>query len=358
MLKKKILFNITSQFGYHTDTFMYCKYLDKNRFDISYVSFDEGASQYYINDIKIYRIYPHENKILRYFKYAWHIRKLVNKEKFDLVFQVDHKFTLWVGAFCLFKKFVLDIRTGDLTENSSMRFLRNMYIRFTTLFYKNISVISLSLSKKLWLNGRTTKIIPLGGELRENYTRNWKSIHLFYIGSLDNRNIDETVEGLAIFRSNNPQASVFYDIVGSGAIKAVRKIEEIISENDLSGFVKLHGHKRQDEIEEIWQNANIGIVYIPQKPYYDCQPSTKLFEYALAGMALIATNTYENRLLVKENTGILIEDNPVAFAQGLETILKNHQMFDSAKIREAYQNHTWEKIVKNDLEPYIASLIC
>ncbi len=84
--------------------------------------------------------------------------------------------------------------------------------------------------------------------------------------------------------------------------------------------------------------------YIPVKPWYDFQPATKTYEYLLSGIPVIATNTYENRQVINEKNGVLIDDNPESFAIGLEKMYNNINCFDQNIIIRSVQDHEWQNI--------------
>jgi glycosyltransferase involved in cell wall biosynthesis len=96
---------------------------------------------------------------------------------------------------------------------------------------------------------------------------------------------------------------------------------------------------------------------VPMTPYFEYQPVTKLFEYMLSGMPVIATNTYENRLIVNENNGVLINDTSEDFCNGLLTIYNKRNSFNSSEIRRSVESYTWGNIVNTNLKPYLMGLI-
>ena len=355
--KKKILFNIPGQLGSHTDTFMYCKYLDKEKYEVHYIGFDEKRKRKDLLEVNVHYIPIYANKIQRYWVYLKAINKLIREENFDLVFQVDHKFTLPVRLCNLKRKFILDIRTGDLSNSGIKRLYFNLYILFTSLFYTRVTIISESLRSALHIPRRKSIIIPLGGETRNCRNKTWDYLHLFYIGTFTKRNIHETVEGLAYFIKRNSHIKVTYDIIGTGKHPELQLLKKTIQVNKLEKIVLSHGYKVHEEIADIWENANLGIVYIPMKTYYDYQPTTKLFEYLLSGMPVIATNTFENRQIVNSENGILIEDNPASFAHGLEQFFKQRENYDSDEVKRSQLKFNWKNIVADKLEPLLDKIL-
>jgi glycosyltransferase involved in cell wall biosynthesis len=188
---------------------------------------------------------------------------------------------------------------------------------------------------------------------------NFNSVNLLYVGALDDRNISETLKGLQLFLQKNVRNTfgLTYCIVGFGSESEILKIKNSISEYNLSDCVKIEGRKTYEELIPYFEMSNIGVAYIPQTPWYDCQPTTKLFEYMLAGMPVIATSTYENRLIVKTTNGVLINDIPEDFCNGLLNIYDRRDSYDSSTIRKSVEGYTWENIVNTILKPYLLKLL-
>jgi glycosyltransferase involved in cell wall biosynthesis len=248
---------------------------------------------------------------------------------------------------------VLDIRTGDLSDIKIVRFLKNGEITLFTFLYRRVSVISESLAGKLSIPKRKTIILPLGGELQEIPGKNFDSLKLLYVGTLDNRNIHDTVYGLSAYLKQHPSGKISYDIIGTGSRYWLNLLNKSIVDTDLNSTVCLHGSKSLSEVIPFFEMCNIGIVYVPQRDYYQFQPSTKLYESLLAGMPVIATNTYENKIALKQECGVLTDDNPVSFCNALEQIKAKKHLYASDKIKKLYHDSCWDYIVKDKLEKYI-----
>jgi glycosyltransferase involved in cell wall biosynthesis len=74
-------------------------------------------------------------------------------------------------------------------------------------------------------------------------------------------------------------------------------------------------------------------------------------------MPVVATNTYENRLIVNENNGVLINDSAEDFCNGLMKIYNQRNSFSSSEIRKSVELYSWEKIVNTNLKPYLQKLL-
>lgn len=356
-MKKKILISITSQFGYHTDTYMYCKYLNKTKYEIHYVGFEGNETSRSIEDVIVHTIPVVKNKILRYWKYITFINRLIRKEDFDVLFLVSCQGTILIRLCNLFRKTILDIRTGDvwLTKKKFSKY--NFMVWVTSLLFKRITIISDSLAKVLNLNSKNYHILPLGGEQITLNEKKFDAIHLFYIGIIYGRNIYQTLEGVYIFKQRNSVIPIHYHIVGYSNPADEDKLRDNIDSFQLSENVTFHGRKNHEEAIDLFKQCNVGVVYIPVSYGFTVQPTTKLYEYLLAGMPVIATNTLENKLAMNPMAGVLIDDSPAAFAKGLEELWANRGNYNSVKIKEAYNESTWENIVKYNFEPFLEKII-
>lgn len=358
MKKKKILISITTQYGYHTDTYKYCQYLDKSNYEITYIGFDTGMPQIDAPDLRIIYIPVYANKIRRYLKYISCVCSEIRNNKYDLIFQVDSQATMLIRLLNLRQPMVLDIRTGNLSISSGKRKYKNRLIWFTSLFYKNISVISSRLRDKLKLSQHKTIIIPLGADYNYFAGKKFEKIKLFYIGDLTDRRIDDTINGLGEYLKNvNPAMEITYDIVGFGTIEKIQLLNETIKRNHLESVVKFHGRKNHKEAEVFFKECNVGIIYVPITPWFDCQPTTKLYECLLSGMAVIATNTKENESEVCPEVGVLIDDNPQSFCDGLKCIIEDKHKYSSFQIASLFHNSTWINIVNKQLAPYFDKIL-
>ena len=198
-MKKKIVFIINSQFGYSTAHYYYCTYLDKSKFDVHYVGFDMGLPRRNADNVCIHYIRLHSNKIMRFMIYLTTINHLIRTENFNILFLVDCRGSLLIRLCNLTRKAVMDIRTGDVFLGTKLISFYNLNIRLSSLFFNNITILSDSLRKLLKLPVNKCHIIPLGAEQLNVSNKTFNDLNLFYIGSLQERHIHQTIEGLSIF---------------------------------------------------------------------------------------------------------------------------------------------------------------
>jgi hypothetical protein len=351
--KKNILIVNTIQYGYHTDSMMYCRYINKSQFNVTYFCFDMGFPKTETKDLAIVYVPINRNKIVRYYIFTKSLFHYLNRTKFHCVFHIYNKFTLLMRLFCIKFDFILDIRTGSLSQTEIVRKWKNFEITFTALFYKKVSVISESLRKELGISKKKYQYLPLGGQYINSPKKSFTNINLLYIGTLDQRNIHETVSGVACFKKKYPNITITYDIVGAGNTQTTQKLATGINQNNLQDIVIHHGRKKHNDLIDFFYRCNVGVVYVPITKWYNFQPATKLFECVLAGMPVIATNTFENKISLKENSGILCDDHAEGFCRAISEIYNNQLLWDSDKIKEMYKTSTWEYIVKNNFEKIV-----
>ena len=353
-MRKKILLINRIQFGYHTDSYNYCKYL-KDEFDITYICFDTDKKKIEESGINIFYL-PYDGSVLtKGIKFIKYCRSYIKNNQVDLIFILYFQFASLIKIGLFSNKFILDIRTGAVGSTSKKRAIADAIMSFETHFFNHITIISASLRDKLGLKSKKSHILPLGADELSSTDKSFDSIHLLYVGTLSFRDIDKTVFGLSKFiqKYKHKNIEISYDIFGSGTAEAEKLLSASISETNLGNIVTFHGRKNHKEIQYYFDNCNIGIAYVPITDYYDVQPPTKIFEYARAGMVNIATSTYENKRVITEDNGVICDDTIDSFSDGLEAVYIYKDEWNSQKIRKSLEDFSWEKIVNNNLKEYL-----
>ena len=346
MRKKRILIITRNQFGHHVDGYYYCKYL-RDRFDITYLCWDYGLPRVAMQGVNVKYI-PRCGARVR--RYAQFLRAAISeaRENYDVCFLKYFAGCSLLrlcnpGGTCVF-----DVRTGDISENYFVRHVADWILRFESRCFRNITVISESLARKLGFPNNKTYVLPLGADIISDRDKSLDELRLLYVGTLENRNIDETVRGFERFyREFGNKVKMEYKIIGAGYRQEEKLLSDMVKEMGLEGVVQVLGYIPHDELHSYFDSQNIGISYIPITEYFDCQPPTKTFEYILSGMPVIATATSENKKVIDAGNGVVIQDNALDFYEGLKTILGRKEEYNSSQIRESCKQYTWESIVKN-----------
>lgn len=353
MVRKKILFVIPTQYGYHTDSYKYCELLAE-QYDVYYIGLDLGKTERKSKRVNVFLENPKKYLFWR-LTFLVAVLKLHKKYRFNKIFIYYFplcSFFLW---FLPKNIVVMDIRTSFIEGKYKSKLL-NKLLTVESRFFKKISVISWGVVDFLSLNKQKCSLLPLGGDDVPFYSKAMNKMSLLYVGTFYDRYIEKTIEGLYLFRKNNSDVEVEYTIIGMGTNEEKQKIIDSISNYKMSDIVHFIGEKRHEELIPYFKSHNIGISYIPLTDYYDCQPPTKTFEYLLNTMIVLATPTLENKRVINDTNGILMEnDSPLAFAHALELLSREKEKFDMKKIYISSQQYSWKDMVNRYLIDIVES---
>jgi len=348
---KNLLIIIRDQFGYHTDYYKYCEYL-RNDFTITFFCFDSRFKKLEMNGVKVKYVSTKGNRTVRGVRFLLKaFFEIVNFNGIVFIKYFEHcKLLKFVFPQ---KKLVVDIRSLSVSPKVEERIRYDKELKKAISHFDFITIISKGLREKLKLEMEKSAILPLGADVLSTSNKDFsQEIKLLYVGSLDGRNIDQTIIGMALFFKNNPKVNnVTYDIIGDG--KGLTELKGLVIREKLRDKIKFHGRIPHFELKPFFESCTVGISYVPKTEYYEHQPVTKTYEYILSGMPCIATSTYENKKVINKINGVLCDDNPQSFAHALEKIYQNHKRYSSNEIRETLRGFTWEEIVKNRLIPLL-----
>lgn len=349
MAMKRILFIHNNQYGSLTDSLKWCEQLH-DRYKITYICFDDGKER--INTPGVHVIYVPRigNKKMRgvllllfsaiYATFFPGFIFVIYFEKFELL-----------RKLIPFRKLHLDIRTLCVSDDNSVRERVDGEIIHAAKIFNSVSAISSGVIKKINLNKKVF-LLPLGADQISSTAKDFLAIRLLYVGTLQNRRIMDTINGVELFIKKYPNTTLTYDIVGSDSSGVeLQKIKDYVASIHLGKYIKIHGLVPHNHLQPFFDECNIGVSYVPITDYYQYQPPTKTYEYAFSGLATIATSTISNEEIINQENGILIKDTPQDFCNGIEKIMK--MKFDSDTIRETVKEYSWTNIVDKYLIPII-----
>lgn len=350
-MKKRLLIITQAQFGSLIDYYQHSLNL-KCKYEIEYICWDHNKQKVEIEGLKVYYIARKGNLIKRNFRFLSAVVNKIKSNSFDriLVNYFRGCFLLPLLLTCGNNLF-LDIRTAGVQNYFLSRFFYNLFLRFECLFYTKLSVVSEGVKKRLILP-KKTKIIPLGSNLINLKRPDKLGLHLLYIGTLTNRNIDQTLEGVRLFINNYKNVNLSFKIIGAGDNKSTEKLKKAIDKFNLREIVYLIDYTPHHELLSYLKESNIGVSYIPITNYYNYQPATKTYEYLMSGLPVIATSTFENRIIINKSNGVLIDDNPVSFCNGLSQIYESIYSYNAEFIKQNLLEYQWVNI-SNKLDAYL-----
>jgi len=349
---KKILFINRKQFGYHLDSFYFCKYSYK--LDITYICFDSANEKFQLPNVNCLYVPNKDIILVRFLKFLYACIKETYKNKYDSIFLVHFPGAFLIRLFNPFKRIIFDIRTSDISKNKYKRYFLNLLLRLDTIVFNEITVISESLAKKLKIPESKYTILPLGSEKQNIDFKNFNNeLHLIYVGTFNGRELYKTIKGFKIFHDKYKDSiNMSYTIIGSGSNNEVDRLKNEISENNLNDIIFLPGYVHKENLNPYLSKASIGVAFVPILDCYNAQPVTKVFDFVLAGLPVIATRTDENIKIVTEDNGILIDDDETDFFNGLEYFMKHINKFkNSEKIKNTLKRYEWKNITDLILMP-------
>ena len=354
-MKKKLIIINQQQFGYNNATYYYCKYL-KDDFATVYICWDEGLPKIGMQGVRVVYVSRKGDILIRTIRFLRTALEQINDRRAIVFIKYFKGVSLVLRLLRPRHSFVLDIRTGSVNKKPLVRKLQDMRLKFENMFFRHVTVISQSLAEKLGINSKA-HILQLGADVISSKDKTFNHLHLLYVGSLFNRNMDRTIHGFKKFYDEfKDKIPISYTIVGDGPNNEVQYLQNITSRYKISEIVENTGPIPHDELGPYFDGCNIGVSYVPLTEYYDCQPVTKTFEYLLSGMPVIATNTSENRRVLTPQSGILVGDTADDFYSGMKAIFENRDLFDSAKIRNNAREYNWANIVQNNLKVFLEGI--
>lgn len=358
---KKIVFVSIDQFGYTVDFYNYCKYL-KDFYQITFICPDHGKERMDIENVEIQYLLNYKSGLKFKVEFIIKACKVINIIKPDLVYINYFPICGLIPLFLKTRETNVDIRTGTIDDNNFRRVIKNKLMKYETCMFKYVSIISEGLLNDLGIRKSKSAIIPLGadrpvGSIKKTLFRD-NSFKLLYVGTLNKRNIDETLKGFAMYLSKyKNMVNASYTLIGYSDYGEEELIKKTISDLNLHKYVSFLGRKKYSELQEYFDSHDIGVSYIPLKGYFQHQPPTKTYEYIQNGMVCIATETVENAKVIDESNGVLIKDNVQAFFEGLEYIFLNRARFNPDEIMSQGESYTWHYIVTNILKSFIDKIL-
>jgi len=351
--RHKLLILNRVQFGYLLDTYYYCK-LAAERLQITHVSFDTGMPRLHLAGVEVKYVKYKGRKCVRFFRLLATFAREIRRHRHGAIFINYFPGCSLLTCLGRHRRMIVDIRTGSVKRNRLLRHTEDCLMRWECRLFPNVSVISRCLAGRLHLPPVKTHILPLGAERIRVEKKRFDRLDLLYVGTLDDRHIEETVVGFARFLHDyGARVALTYTIIGDSPNGHLTQLRRMVHASGLDGVVRLPGYVHRTQLQETFNRCNVGVSYVPMCDIYDCQPVTKTFEYIFAGMPVIATATKENQKVVNRLNGVLIQDTPESFYQGLKEVYNRRDEFDSDRIRRCCPDASWDRIVERDLLPYV-----
>lgn len=303
------------------------------------------------------------NKLLNLIWLNWKNFKIIQKNNdSDLIWMgmtsnITANFAFLYPLLNPRRKFYVQLYTSSVNPSKLKRDILDFIISINLKFFKYIGGGRNDLNIKRYRIADNKNIPVEVGMPDYGYSeKDFSALKLVHIGTLNSREIWKSVSGVGLFKSKHPEISISYDIIGTGAEQEISKLKNEINNYNLDSIVKYHGRLSISEVKEVFRKCNIGVCYIPINEYFQ-HPSTKTVEYCLAGMAVISTKFKFCSEHVTEHIGVLCDDNPESFAEGLGKLHANRYKFNSLEIRKAFEEYDIENTMKTKYIPFLEEII-
>ena len=355
MKKEKLLLIGTNQLEALTDAAMWCKYLSDD-YEITHVSFEMKLQQSpELSHVQRRMVPTYFPKIIR--------GSLLLL--FAILSILFHKGKIMVVYFekCIYlkklfprRKMLLDIRTLTVFKDEALNAKYNSDIERACNVYDEVTVISHGVARSI--NLTRYNLLPLGAERISDSCKVYSNgIRLLYVGTFMGRKIDTTIKGLAMFHKKNKEIPISYVIIGGGSQEEELNIKASIRAHELSDIVSCIGRVPHHDLKKYFDEANLGVSFVPLLAHYQYQPPTKTFEYLMSGLYCIATSTIANKEIISDPlNGLLIQDTADSFCEALEKYLKLADKINKNDLIKSVSQYSWDVIVDTYLKKALKKL--
>jgi glycosyltransferase involved in cell wall biosynthesis len=276
-------------------------------------------------------------------------------------------------------KFILDVRSTPVVTVGFRGFLRRLWFSVSVLiakkFFDGITIITATMKKKVcndfdlkpdkagvWTSGVSDSLfnpknfISESVELKRRFELTGKFV-VFYHGVFGpTRGLIETIDAMKILVPRYPDIVFF--LLGTGPLAS--KLSALIQKEGLQENVIIANPVDHLEVPKFISMCNVGIVPLPDHPYWRFQSPLKLLEYLAMEKVVILTDIPAHRAVIGEaKCGVYISSvDSMEIAKAIEYVyLKKDSLKEWGKIgREIVKKeYTWEKVA-GSLENYLLSI--
>jgi glycosyltransferase involved in cell wall biosynthesis len=170
-------------------------------------------------------------------------------------------------------------------------------------------------------------------------------LQLVYVGSVrKDRGRDVMLEALALANSKNTIAHL--TIVGASEEQS-EYCHEYVKKLGIENSVRIHCRVPGHAIPKYFRNADAGLCIWEDQPWYRFNPPTKLFEYLVAGLPVLASNIRTHTHYVQDGVnGLIFEYNSIDLAKAILRLWGMREELASMKIRtkESSGKYLWRTI--------------
>lgn len=172
-----------------------------------------------------------------------------------------------------------------------------------------------------------------------------ETVRLVYVGTISKtRGRDVMIDAMAIVAKSNVKAHL--TMIGA-TDDELRFCLARVAELNISGSVTVIGRIPGNEIPQYLHQSDVGICLWEQTPWNEFNPPTKLFEYLVSGLAVLASNIRTHTRYVQNwQNGLIFEYEASSLAQSISDLYLNRSKIAYLKQSAAVsgKQHLWSKI--------------
>lgn len=171
---------------------------------------------------------------------------------------------------------------------------------------------------------------------QRNFEKITKGVRILYYGTIAERQgLQSAVKSIAYLIKDIPESIL--NIYGKYEGSNRKKLEALIKELDLESNVILHSIIKREEIPEIINIHDIGIVPHPCTRYLNLSLPTKAFEYVTSGLPVVSTRIESLYKTLNDNCITYVENgNPEEFSDAIKYLCLNPEI-RKTRTQLAYQ---------------------
>jgi glycosyltransferase involved in cell wall biosynthesis len=274
---------------------------------------------------------------------------------------------------------VLDIRTVPVETVGFRGFLQEFWFSVSILLaeksFDGITIITPLMKKEVcsrfnidpakvgvWTSGVSDtlfdpeNLISDSRNLRRQLGLTEKFVVFYHGGFSPTRGLTETIDAMKMLMPKYP--SIVFFLLGAGPLAS--ELDALIQEEGLQENVIIANPVDHSEVPKFISMCDVGIVPLPDHPYWRFQSPLKLLEYLAMEKVVILTDIPAHRAVIGEaKCGIYVSSvKPTEIANAIEyAYLNKDSLKEWGKIgREIIKKeYTWEKVA-GDLENYLLSI--
>jgi glycosyltransferase involved in cell wall biosynthesis len=282
-----------------------------------------------------------------------------------------------------FKRFktVLDIRSVPVSRDTegSRGFLKTFFFDTCVCLAKKrfdgITIITYSMKNEIcktfhidpnrvgvWSSGASPTIFNVethireASKLRRELGLSGKFIVLYHGVLAPNRGLGETVEAVSTIGKENP--SIVFFLLGNGAMSL--GLKAMVQERMVQENVIIHDGVDYADVPKYIAMCDVGIVPLPDLPYWRHQCPLNLLEYLAMKKPVIVSDIPANREIVENGKfGIYVSSTkPAEIAKGIIYAYRNREelkKYGEAAREVVTEKYNWDKVAQS-LERYLFSM--